>query len=107
MVLADSIRLEHEVTRDTKMLWARTGSRIQKESKGQRVLIPPKLTMNEKDYLACTSLTRESSKAKSQQNLTRRMKGKPGGPGQTAGHFSGLNVLGQWIPCKIGNTEMV
>ena len=77
MVLADSIRLEHEVTRDTKMLWARTGSHIQKESKSQRVLIPPKLTMNEKDYLACTSLTRESSKAKSQQNLTRRMKGKP------------------------------
>ena len=107
MVLADSIRLEHEVTRDTKMLWARTGSRIQKESKGQRVLIPPTPTMNEKDYLACKSLTRESSKAKSPQNLTRRMKVKPEGPGQAAGGLSGLNVVGQWIPCKTGNAEMV
>ena len=107
MVLADSIRLELEVTRDTKMLWARTGSRIQKESKGQRVLIPPTPTMNEKDYLACKSLTRERSKAKSPQNLTRRMKVKPGGPGQTAGGLSGLNVVGQWIPCKTGNAEMV
>lgn len=107
MVLADSIRLEHEVTRDTKMLWARTESHIQKESKGQRVLIPPTPTMNEKDYLACKSLTRESSKAKSPQNLIRRMKGKPGGRGQTAGGLSGFNVLRQWIPCKTGNAETV
>lgn len=54
------------------MLRAGIGSHIEKESKGQSVLVPPRPMANVTDQLASKSLTRRSNQAETQQNMTRR-----------------------------------